>query len=160
MYAFGSTIELRTNDSSGWWACFAYETSLSRSGPIVPVAFAALSVWQLAQLFWLKTESPAAEGEIGVVELEVVVDCVAVGDAGAADFSWSLSQESNADGSITMAWVRMSEWPRPHSSVHSSGNVPSRVGVMWSWVTSPGTMSSFCENCGTKTEWITSSERM
>src|SRR5215470_6134607 len=159
MYACGSTIDSRTNRSSGWCACFAYETSLSRSGPIVPVAFAALSVWQLAQLFWLKTERPAAEGEIGVVELEVVVDCVVDGP-GAADFSCSLSQASKADGSITIAWVRISEWPRPQSSVHSSGNVPSRVGVMWSWVTSPGTMSSFCENCGTKTEWITSSERM
>ena len=28
------------------------------------------------------------------------------------------------------------------------------------WVTRPGTMSSLTENCGTKTEWITSSERM
>src|SRR5215472_387652 len=161
MYAFGSTIDWWTNASSGWCACRAYETSLSRSGPTVPVALAALSVWQLEQLFWLKTARPAAEGEIGVVEDPVVVvDWVVDGGAGAADFSCCRSQVSNAAGSITIAWVRMSEWPRPQSSVHSSGNVPSRVGVMWSVVTSPGTMSSFCENCGTKTEWITSSERM
>ena len=82
------------------------------------------------------------------------------GGAGPAAFSCCRSQESNADGSITIAWVRMSEWPRPQSSVHSSGKVPRRVGVMCSCVTSPGTMSSFCENCGTKTEWITSSARM
>ncbi len=82
------------------------------------------------------------------------------GGDGAAFFSCSLSHLLKAAGSTTTAWVRISEWPSPHSSVHSSGNVPRRVGVMCSCVTRPGTMSSFCENCGTKTEWITSSERM
>ncbi len=119
---------------------------MSRSGPTFPVAFAALSVWQLAQPFWLKTMRPACEDEMGVVPrwsrwsaCEVVVD----GGAGAALFSCFLSQALNAAGSITTAWLRMSEWPSPHSSVHSSGNVPRRVGVMCSCVTSPGTMSSF-----------------
>src|SRR5437899_1140294 len=151
MYAFGSTIDCWTNASSGSFAFFAYETRLSRSGPTLPVAFAALSVWQLEQPLALKTERPAADG----VVVEVVVD-----EGGAAVFPCFLSQESNAAGSITTAWLRMSEWPSPHSSVHSSGKVPRRVGVMWSCVTRPGTTSSFCENSGTKTEWMTSSERM
>src|SRR5438552_12867140 len=154
MYAFGLTIDSWMNATSGCFACCAYATSLSRSGPIVPVALAAVSVWQLEQPFALKTERPAAEAEVEVVEVEVD------GGTGAALFFCCASQASNAAGFITIAWLRMSEWPSPQSSVHSSGNVPSRVGVMWSCVTSPGTMSSFCENCGTKTEWITSSDRM
>src|SRR3954451_12142179 len=161
MYAFGSTIDTWTNAPSGWFAFFAYETRLSRSGPILPVALAALSVWQLEQPLALKTDRPAADGDgdvvVEVVEVaEVVVD---EGD-GAAVFSCFWSQESNAAGSITTAWLRISEWPRPHSSVHSSGKVPSRVGVTWICVTRPGTMSSLTENCGTKTEWMTSSARM
>src|SRR5215475_449647 len=106
MYASGFTIDSWTNGASGCLACFAYETSLSRSGPTVPVALAALNVWQLAQLFWLKTARPAAEGEIEVVELEVevVVDVVVEGGAGPAAFSCSRSQASNAAGSITIAW--------------------------------------------------------
>src|SRR5436309_1488142 len=101
----------------------------------------------------LKTERPAADGV--VVEVVEVVEVV-VDEGGAAVFPCFLSQESNAAGSITTAWLRMSEWPSPHSSVHSSGKVPRRVGVMWSCVTRPGTTSSFWENCGTKTEWMTS----
>src|SRR3954452_8759473 len=157
MSAFGSTIDSWTKASSGWLAFFAYETRLLRSGPILPVALAALSVWQLAQPLALKTERPAAVGDVVVV---VEVDDVVVDEGGAAVFPCFFSQESNAAGSITTAWLRMSEWPSPHSSVHSSGNVPRRVGVMCSCVTRPGTMSSFCENCGTNTEWMTSSARM
>src|ERR1700746_1849390 len=143
MYAFGFTIDSWMNASSGCFPGCAYATSLSRSGPIVPVAWAAVRVWQLEQPFALKTERPAADGEVGVVEGEVDVEVD--GGAGAALFFCCASQASNAAGFITIAWLRMSEWPSPHSSVHSSGNVPSRVGVMWSCVTSPGTMSSFCE---------------
>ena len=126
----------------------------------MPVALAALSVWQLEQPLALKTERPAADGDVVVVVEVVEVVDVVVDGGGAAVFPCFLSQESNAAGSITTAWLRMSEWPSPHSSVHSSGKVPRRVGVMWSCVTRPGTTSSFCENCGTKTEWMTSSERM
>ena len=80
--------------------------------------------------------------------------------AGAADFLCCSSQASNAAGFITIAWLRMSEWPRPQSSLQMSGNVPSRSGVMWTVVTRPGTMSSFVRNSGTKKAWMTSSERM
>src|SRR3954447_22031058 len=157
MYAFGSTIDSWTKASSGWLAFFAYETRLSRSGPTLPVALAALSVWQLAQPLALKTERAAPVGDVVVVD---DVDDVVVDEGGAAVFPCFFSQESNAAGSITTAWLRMSEWPSPHSSVHSSGNVPSRVGVTCSCVTRTGTMSSFCENCGTNTEWMTSRARM
>src|SRR3954463_2145717 len=154
MYAFGSTIDSWTKASSGWLAFFAYETRLSRSGPTLPVALAALSVWQLEQPLELKTERPAAEDDDGVVDValvvelavEAVVEVVVVGEAGPADFSCCRSQASNAAGFITIAWLRISEWPRPQSSVHSSGKVPTRSGVMCSCVTRPGTMSSFCEN--------------
>ena len=162
--ASGSTIDWWTNDSSGCFAVFAYETRLSRSGPTFPVAFAALSVWHAEQPFELKTVRPACAGEMGVV-LEVVdVEVVGRGRGSGrwrpAFFSCFLSQVLNAAGYTTTAWLRMSEWPSPHSSVHSSGNVPRRVGVTCSCVTSPGTMSSLTENSGTKTEWMTSSERM
>src|SRR6478672_5252969 len=112
MYASGSTIDWWTNDSSGCLAVRAYETRLSRSGPTFPVAFAALKVWQAAQPFWLKTMRPACAGEMGVVlEVVEVVEVVAVVDDGAAPFSCFWSQELNAAGSITTAWLRMSEWP-------------------------------------------------
>src|SRR3954451_5537918 len=129
---------------------------------MVPVAFAALRMWQLEQPLALKTDRPAAEGEDGVVEVdvEVVGDVVVVVGAGAADFPCWRSQASNAAGFITIAWLRISEWPRPQSSVHSSGKVPRRSGVMCSCVTRPGTTSSFCENSGTKTEGISSSAPM
>src|SRR3954468_18660767 len=98
---------------------------------MVPVAFAALSAWQLEQRLALKTDRPAAEGEDGVVEVDVegvvdgvvvvgagvVVDVVVVvvdGDvvgAGVADFPCWRSQASNAAGVITIAWLRISEWP-------------------------------------------------
>src|SRR2546429_2854444 len=128
MYAFGSTIDWWTNASSGWFAFFAYETRLSRSGPTLPVAFAALSVWQLEQPLALKTERPAADGDVVVVVevVEVVVD-----EGGAAVFPCFLSQESNAAGSITTAWLRMREWRDPPSSVGLSGTVPRRGSAMW-----------------------------
>src|SRR2546430_9585168 len=103
MYAFGSTIDWWTNASSGWFAFFAYATRLSRSGPTLPVALAALSVWQLEQPLALKTERPAADGDV-VVVVEVVVD-----EGGAAVFPCFLSQESNAAGSITTASLRKSD---------------------------------------------------
>ena len=104
MYAFGSTIESWTNASSGWFALFAYATRLSRSGPTLPVAFAALSVWQLEQPLALKTERPAADDDVVVVVevVEVVVD-----EGGAAVFPCFLSQESNAAGSITIVRDRI-----------------------------------------------------
>ncbi len=56
----------------------------------------------------------------------------------------------------TRTVARISEWPAPHSSVHSAGYVPSRSGVTRSVVTIPGTASSFSENSGTKKLWMTS----
>src|ERR1700758_3339118 len=111
MYASGFTIDSWMNPSSGCFACCAYATSLSRSGPIVPVALAAVSVWQLGQPFESKTERPAAEGEVGVVEVEVDVVLVVDPGAGPALFFCCLSHASNAAGSITIAWLRISEWP-------------------------------------------------
>src|SRR3954451_6516077 len=111
MYAFGSTIDTWTNAPSGWFAFFAYETRLSRSGPTLPVALAALSVWQLEQPLELKTERPAAEDDDGGVDValvvEAVVEVVVVGEAGPADFSCCRSQASNAAGFITIAWLRI-----------------------------------------------------
>ena len=123
MYAFGSTIDSWTNASSGCFAVFAYETSLSRSGPTFPVAFAALSVWHAEQPLFLKTrERRACAGEIGVV-LEVGRRRRGRGRRGStpvpspALFSCFLSHLSNAAGVITIAWLRMSACPRPQSSV-------------------------------------------
>src|SRR5262249_17026975 len=59
-YLFGSTIDSRTNCSSGTPARRASSASLSRSGPTVPFAPAGVNVWQLPQPFFAKTALPAA----------------------------------------------------------------------------------------------------
>ena len=71
-------------------------------------------------------------------------------------FVWLCSHASKAAGVITIALVRISEWPRPQSSVQITANVPRRFGVMCSLVTIPGTVSCFWLNSGTQKEWITS----
>src|SRR2546429_8866825 len=103
MYAFGSTMDWWTNASSGWFAFFAYATRLSRSGPTLPVALAALSVWQLEQPLALKTERPAADGDVvGVVEVgEVVVD-----EGGAGGFPCFVGPEADAAGALSTALLR------------------------------------------------------
>ena len=58
---------------------------------------------------------------------------------------------------ITIASERISACPRPQSSVQITGKVPSRFGVITSFVSRPGTASCFWPNCGTQKEWITSS---
>src|SRR5664279_658600 len=125
--------------ASGLPAVFAYVGSLPRSGPVVAVAPAAANVWQAPHWLFLKTAAPATP---------------ALGDVTAVDWLWS--HLSNAAGLITIACVRITEWPRPQSSVQITGKVPSRFGVMWRCVVIPGTASSFCENSGTQNEWITS----
>src|SRR5437763_1946055 len=60
------------------------------------------------------------------------------------------SQCSKAPGWTTYTLARISPCPAPHSSVHSAGYRPSRVGVTRSVVVMPGTASSFSENSGTK----------
>src|SRR2546423_15197287 len=60
MYEFGATIDSRVNLLSGWFACFAYCGSLSRSGPIVPCEAAGVYVWQPLQPFVAKRAFPGA----------------------------------------------------------------------------------------------------
>src|SRR2546425_7951092 len=59
MYAFGSTIDCLMNCSSGFPAFAASCLSLSRSGPIFPVAPAAANVWQAPQPADAKTCLPS-----------------------------------------------------------------------------------------------------
>src|ERR1700740_3243624 len=113
MYLFGSTIESRTNCSRGCPASCAYCGSLARSGPTVPDAPAAVRAWQAAHWLFLKTAAP---------------ETLALGDVTAC--AWLCSHLSNAAGVITIASVRMTEWPRPQSSVQITGYVPTRFGVM------------------------------
>ncbi len=77
---------------------------MSRSGPIFPVAFAAVSVWQAAQPLFLNTAAPAV---------------AALGDVTA--FDCPFSHLSNAAGSITVTVDRIVEWPRPQSSLQMTG---------------------------------------
>ena len=51
---------------------------------------------------------------------------------------------------ITIAWLRMSEWPRPQSSVQMTGHEPSLFGVITRLWSVPGTASCFWANCGTQ----------
>src|SRR2546423_4001272 len=58
------------NADSGMLSFWASpETALSRSGPIVPVAPAALRVWQLPQPLEAKTALPAAASPVAPLEL-------------------------------------------------------------------------------------------
>src|SRR5207245_761589 len=77
-------------------AVCAYSGSLSRSGPTVPVAPAALSVWQELQGLFLKTAAP---------ETDVFGDEVA--------FVWPFSHFAKAAAGITIASLRINECPRP-----------------------------------------------
>jgi hypothetical protein len=52
--------------------CASPDTVLSRSGPIVPVAPAALRVWQLPQPFDAKTALPAVASPVAPLELPPV----------------------------------------------------------------------------------------
>ena len=52
--------------------------------------------------------------------------------------------------------LRITECPRPHSSVQITGYVPTLFGVMCSVGWRPGTVSCFCPNSATQNEWITS----
>src|SRR5579862_2926044 len=119
-------------------ACAASCFRLSRSGPIVPFAPAALSVWQPPQPFDWNTASP---GEVVVLPP-------------------FFCQAAKAVGERIVTWLRISEWPRPQSSVQMTGNVPVRVGVTTILLCSPGTASCFCSSWGTQNEWITSFEVM
>src|SRR5262249_57127031 len=67
---------------------------------------------------------------------------------------------SNTAGSQTTVCERISAWQRPQSSVHTTGYVPTRVGVTCSvgWI--PGTRSCFWENSGTQKECTTSFDVM
>src|SRR5207244_10752807 len=59
MYAFGSTIDVRTNATSGFPARRASAGSLSRWGPVVAVGPAGLRVWQPEHPLRLKAARPA-----------------------------------------------------------------------------------------------------
>src|SRR3990170_7310142 len=52
----------------------------------------------------------------------------------------------------------MVEWPSPQSSVQTMAYSPTRLGVITSVVSIPGTASDFWPNSGTQNAWITSSE--
>ena len=90
--------------SSGTPAAAAASLRLSSDGPIVPCADGiALKVWQAPQPFSVKVASPVARRRRR---------------RGLPDSS---RQVSNSAWVITIAWLRMSEWPRPQSSVQITG---------------------------------------
>ena len=68
------------------------------------VAPAAVSVWHEPHGLFLKIAAPDTDG---------------LGDAVA--FVWLWSHLSNAVCVITIACVRITAWPRPHSSVQITG---------------------------------------
>src|SRR6185437_3891381 len=102
-----SVIDCLMKADSGMLSfCASPETALSRSGPIVPVAPAALSVWQLPQPFDAKTALPAFASPVAPLELpplappgvdagadEAGVDRAAVDTAGFSPTLLALSVE-------------------------------------------------------------------
>src|SRR5689334_11815611 len=127
------------NDSSGCFACCAHCGSLSRSGPVVAEVPAAVSLWHAPHWLFLKTASP---------EVDVFWDVVAC--------DWPCNHLSNALWVMTIAYVRITAWPSPHSSVQMTGKRPVRSGVMCSVGWMPGTVSCFWPHSGTQKEWMTS----
>src|ERR1700759_181720 len=110
MNAFGSTIEVRMN------AVLLPLSVLSRSGPIVPVAPASLSVWQAEQLV-------VADVKIAL-PLVVTPPPPAGGWAPApvlAPVRRLVRNLSKAARVSTTAFARMTACPRPHSSAHTTG---------------------------------------
>src|SRR5579862_7659285 len=118
------------NETSGWPALAASSFSLSRSGPIFPVALKAVNVWQAEQPFEVNVASAPPPAPAGAPPPVVVLPVLEY-------------QAAYAVGFITIASLRISEWPRPQSSTQMTGNVPRRVGVMPSLVASPGIASCF-----------------
>ena len=54
----------------------------------------------------------------------------------------------------------MNECPTPHSRLHTTGYVPSRIGVARKWVVMPGTASICRRKAGIQKAWMTSLEWM
>src|SRR5437588_7424926 len=107
MYAFGSTIDSRTNAASGFPARAASPARLSRSGPVVALEPAGLKVWHAEQPLLLKAASPGPPPDPWF--------------AFAATRCWVFTHAANAVGLITTASERMSAWPSPQSSVQTTG---------------------------------------
>src|SRR5579884_987908 len=140
MYAPGLTIDSWMNCvSDPRFACFAYCTSLSRSGPMLPVAPAGLNVWQLPQPFDWNTASPGGPAAARPPLRYQVLK----------SFSFMIT-----------TWLRISAWPSPQSSVQMTGNVPVWIGVTTIVLNWPGTASCFCDSTGTQKEWMTSFDVM
>src|ERR671922_3047458 len=58
---------------------------------------------------------------------------------------------------MTTALARIVACPSPQSSVQTTVNVPSLLGVTTTFVPTPGTASFFIRHSGTQKEWMTSS---
>src|SRR5689334_7963347 len=93
-------------------ASFAVGAIVSRSGPTLPVAPAAASVWHAPQPDDLKTAAAFTGPPAPALSCFI--------------------HASNAAAGITCADERMIAWPRPQSSVQMTGKVPVRVGVITS----------------------------
>src|SRR5689334_12487326 len=143
MNAFGLRIDSMMNGFTAIPAFLALGTMLvPRFGPTVPVVPAAASVWQLPQpADPVKTAFPAAalvcDAELPpeLVPL-VLLELPALPAPGTPGWTalgggvptgggplgfCELSHFWNASGLTTRTAARISEWPAPHSSVHSTG---------------------------------------
>ena len=159
MYASGSTIDCVDE---------RLERLLGRSSrtrracrgpaPPLPVAFAARQRVAGRAAVLLEDQRPACQARWARCSSRrggVVVD----GGAGAALFCCCLSHVSNAAGSITIAWLRMSEWPSPQSSVQIERERAEPGGRDVQLRDEPGDdVLLLTENSGTKNEWMTSSD--
>src|SRR6476620_8168473 len=89
--------------------------NLFRFGPMVPVAPASASVWQ--------------EEQAGLAVLVKIVLPSGAAPPAAAWARLAASHLSNAAGETTWALWRMTACPSPHSSAHTTGNVPVLIGL-------------------------------
>src|SRR5690242_1317503 len=113
MYASGSSIDCFTYASTGWPAFAAASFRWSRSGPTLPLVPAGVNVWQAPHVpVVLKSVAAAAD--------EPPPPPPAAGGGGAAE-PVLLYHLPNSAVDITTAWLRISEWPSPQSSVQMTG---------------------------------------
>src|SRR5919198_6423512 len=110
MKAFGSTIDCLMNAGS------LPLSTLSRSGPVVPVAPASASVWQPLQPLEVNSCLPLGAGA-----------APPPAGTGLPPLLSLFSQAVKACGETTCALARIVEWPSPHSSAQTIEKSPSLI---------------------------------
>ena len=119
--ASGSTIDSCTNMLDRLARPLASAGSLSRSGPTLPLAPAAASVWQLAQPFFAKTDLPPPRRRPKAAAVRRRLEARRGARGGSAAALRLPRPVAKSPRVRTIAERRISAWPSPQSSVQITG---------------------------------------